>query len=71
MEEGAVSSPLLWNFFTTALDENAFADDFHALATSSSIDDLTDGLNAAAGGMGLWDVHLSPKIHRYPFYSVD
>ena len=52
--QGAVSSPLLWNFFTTALDENAFADDFHALATSSSIDDLTDGLNAAAGRMGLW-----------------
>ena len=46
--QGAVSNPLLWNFFTTALDENAIADDFHALATNSSIDELVVKLNSAA-----------------------
>ena len=52
--QGAVSSPLLWNFFTDALEEIGFADDFHAFFVSKQIQDIAGGLNAAGANMLAW-----------------
>ena len=52
--QGAVSSPLLWNFFTRDLDKVAFADDFHEFFVSKSVDAISGGLNAGGEEMLAW-----------------
>ena len=49
--QGAVSSPLLWDFFTADLDETGYADDFHGLASSPDVARVEVGLNEVAVGM--------------------
>ena len=75
MPQGAVSSPLLWNFFTSGLDAKGYADDFHALSVSPEVDKLTDELNAADAELLAWTganyVDLCSQVDCNPLHAVD
>ena len=52
--QGAVLSPLLWNFFTSDLDETGFADDYHKFAVSEDLAQVSSDLQDAADRMVSW-----------------
>ena len=62
LPQGAVSSPLLWNFFTDKLDDIGFADDFHATAVSPAVDEISAGLNTAAVRLSTWTAENDMSI---------
>ena len=66
--QGAVSSPILWNFFSRDLVVEAadlsesFADDFHSASLSSDLIEISESLSEAATEMVEWAVDNEMKI---------
>ena len=60
--QGAVSSPLLWNFFTSDLRFLGYADDFHGFISDPSIEVIEDSLNSVAEDMVEWAVENDMEI---------
>ena len=66
--QGAVSSPILWNFFSRDLVVEAadlsesFADDFHSASLSSDLIEISESLSEAATEKVEWVVDNEMKI---------
>ena len=60
--QGAVSSPLLWNFFTSDLRFLGYADDFHGFFSDPNIEVIEDSLNSVAEDMVEWVVENDMEI---------
>ena len=52
--QGAVSSPLLWNFFTSDLDSHGYADDFHGFISDPNVEVIEGALGTVAEELADW-----------------
>ena len=72
--QGTISSPGLWNFYTSCTNNNSFADNFHNIAVSSDVDTISESLGAQEdGGMGeqVGHVYLDAQIICNPIHAMD
>lgn len=60
--QGAVSSPLLWNFFTSDLNFLGYADDFHGFVGDPNVVVIEETLNKVAEEMVNWAVENDMEI---------